>query len=148
MKRSAAASKEAAYIKNRRLNRIAYRVSSIYKGCGCCGEWTERVSTNGRTWKAWTIPGDVWRAYSPSSVGWTYWCYACGAKDSQAWEGANDIGLDAIRGPSKVVRELKKERLSQYRLSSGEVEVKVVRPNADRELIEKVKALIAQIKGQ
>ena len=42
-------------------------------------------------------------------MGWTYWCYECGAKDEKCWENAIDIGQDAIVGSRDSVRARKAE---------------------------------------
>lgn len=67
-------------------------VSSVFKGCAHCGEWEMRPTKSGGEYKHWHLPGEVYEAYTPSDMGWTHWCYMCGAKDSKAW-GKAEIEL-------------------------------------------------------
>ncbi len=41
--------------------------------------------TTGKEYKHWFLPGEVWQSYEPIAMGWTHWCYECGAKDAQCW---------------------------------------------------------------
>lgn len=90
-----------------RENKLYYKVGSCFKGCHYCGDFDVEVSESGREKKSYTSGYQVFRAYNPSSLGWTYWCYECGAKDALAWENADDLGRDAIRGSRSAISAAK-----------------------------------------
>jgi len=111
MNRLQAAMKESAPRRQAyKLAQVGYKIGSYFKGCANCGE-TEMVETaSGREKKVYRSGYFVYRSYVPSRVGWTYWCYTCGAKDLCAWEDAEDIGEEAVRGCRDVVADIKKAR--------------------------------------
>lgn len=135
MKRLTAALKDSAW-RGYRLKRIAYKVGSMFKGCHCCGDYDQE--DGGR--KRYTTGYLVYRSYVPKQVGWTYWCYECGAKDQQAWEDAKDIGMEAIRGSAEAVKAAKK-----YRLGQREAEVRALDPlQRIAEIEERIRKLLAE----
>lgn len=86
MKKLQAAMKDIAAKKYRREAIHMYRVGSYFKGCCQCGEveWVE--TKGGNLVKRYRSGYDVFRAYDPRHLGWTWWCYTCGAKDLRCWE--------------------------------------------------------------
>ncbi len=89
--------------------KLYYKVGSVFKGCANCGDYEEEETESGRTKRRYTSGYMVFRSYSPGHIGWTYWCYECGAKDEKCWENAVDIGQDAIVGCREAVRNRKAE---------------------------------------
>lgn len=89
--------------------KVMYKVGSVFKGCANCGDYEEEETESGRTKRRYTSGLMVFRSYVPCRVGWTYWCYECGAKDEKCWENAIDIGQDAIVGCREAVRSRKAE---------------------------------------
>jgi RNA polymerase sigma factor (sigma-70 family) len=72
-----------------RLRRIAKKCGCFFKGCMYCGEWfwqTVYIKFTPRNVKRYKSGFDVWRAYKPKSLGWTFLCITCGAKDADCWE--------------------------------------------------------------
>jgi len=96
--------------RNSKWGRQCYRIGSFFKGCAKCGEWHWHELANGRKVKRYTSGYDVFRAYCPNDVGWTYYCWNCGAKDSTAWENAQDLGMDAIRGSRDAIANGRAQR--------------------------------------
>jgi len=93
-----------------KLGLVGYKIGSYFKGCYNCGE-TDMVETaSGRMKKVYRSGYFVYRAYVPSRVGWTYYCYTCSAKDDIAWEDAQDIGEEAVRGTRDAIAAVKKSR--------------------------------------
>jgi hypothetical protein len=90
-------------------SKLYYKVGSVFKGCANCGDYEEDETESGRTKRRYTSGYQVFRSYSPKWMGWTYWCYECGAKDEKCWENAIDIGQDAIVGSRDSVRARKAE---------------------------------------
>ena len=91
-----------------RERKVMYKVGSYFKGCSNCGETEEvEVGSSGRMVLRYLTGLQVFRSYSPKWMGWTYWCYECGAKDEKCWENAIDIGQDAIVGSRDSVRARK-----------------------------------------
>lgn len=91
-----------------RERKVMYKVGSYFKGCSHCGETEEiEVGNSGRTVLRYLSGYQVFRSYQPRAVGWSYWCYECGAKDLQCWPGALDIGMDAIVGSRDSVAKRK-----------------------------------------
>ena len=91
-----------------RERKVMYKVGSYFKGCSNCGETEEvEVGNLGRTVLRYLSGLQVFRAYQPSASGFTYWCWDCGAKDLKCWDGALDIGMDAIVGSRDSVRARK-----------------------------------------
>ena len=131
---------------NRRSGREMYRVGSYFKGCQHCGE-TEMVETpSGREVLRYLTGHQVFRAYVPSRLGWTYWCYECGAKDLACWEGAIDIGRDAIVGARDAVRKVK----ADLRKEAVKVEAKLKVPTREQEVAElraELARLVSTLKG-
>ena len=89
------------------LARIAYKIGSYFKACENCSEKEETETASGKIIVRYLSGYDVYRAYSPRSAGYSYWCYSCGAKDLQCWSGAIDIGMDAIVGARGSIKEIK-----------------------------------------
>ena len=90
-------------------SKLYYKVGSVFKGCVNCGDYEEDETESGRTKRRYTSGYQVFRSYSPKWMGWTYWCYECGAKDEKCWSDAIDIGQDAIVGSRDSVRARKAE---------------------------------------
>jgi len=111
MNRLQAAMKESAPRRQAyKLAQVGYKIGSYFKGCHNCGE-TDMVETaSGKEKKVYRSGYFVYRAYVPSRVGWSYWCYVCGAKDDLAWEDAADIGEEAVRGTRDAIADIKKAR--------------------------------------
>ena len=86
-----------------RERKLYYRVGSYFKGCAFCGITEEVETSSGRMVLRYRTGLTVFRSYCPKNLGWTYWCWDCGAKDLQCWKGATDIGKDAILGAGDVV---------------------------------------------
>ena len=84
-----------------------YKVGSYFKGCAHCGDVEEVGTDSGGVVLRYLTGHQVYRSYSPKQIGWTYWCYECGAKDHQCWEGAIDVGKDAVVGNRDAVRSIK-----------------------------------------
>jgi hypothetical protein len=127
MRKLQAAMKDASFNRSRQY-RGYYRAGSYFKGCLHCGE-VEWVSFGNTEVKRYLSGYDVFRAYCPAQMGWTYWCYTCGAKDQACWENAEDIGRDAIRGTRGAIAahklRLRKEKLAWW------TRVKVVVPTPE-----------------
>lgn len=87
--------------------KLYYKVGSYFKGCHNCGIREYNELPSGRIEVRYTSGHQVFRSFSPKGMGWTYWCYECGAKDLQCWDGANDIGMEAITGNRDAVRRAK-----------------------------------------
>ena len=88
------------------LARVAYKVGSYFKSCENCCE-IELVEMGNHFVKRYKGNYAVYRSYSPKVTGYTYWCFCCGAKDERCWDGANDIGTDAIRGTREAIAKRK-----------------------------------------
>jgi ribosomal protein L44E len=109
MNRLQAAMRESAPRRQtHKLKKVAYKIGSFFKGCAFCGD-TEEKQVGSRMKVVYLSGYNVWRAYVPRRVNWTYWCYDCGAKDGQCWDNARDIGLDAIRGSRSAIKELRRQ---------------------------------------
>jgi hypothetical protein len=97
------------------LRKISYQCGCYFKGCMNCGDTiivessksresrkSRKVSKSGKVRKSrksrrsmqlrkfYESGHYVFRSYSPKSVGWTFWCYECGAKDEQCWENCRE----------------------------------------------------------
>lgn len=90
-------------------NRVHYKVGSYFKGCENCGEKIFLETASGKEVVRFKSGYQVFRAYKPSWVGYTYWCYECGAKDLQCWGGALDIGKEPIVGARDAVAKIKSD---------------------------------------
>ena len=123
-----------------REKKLYYKVGSVFKGCAHCGDYEEEETDSGCTKRRYTSGHMVYRSFSPSQLGWTYWCWECGAKDQAAWENAIDVGRDAITGDRDAVRR------GRYALRKQVVkmEVKVVAPSRAQE-IARLEAEIAKL---
>ena len=124
----------------------AYKVGSYFKGCRHCGDTEVLELESGREVLRYLSGYQVYRSYSPSAVGWTYWCYECGAKDLACWEDAADIGRDAIVGSRDAVRASKayfRKQLARNDAPQSEAAVRVGRKVEDeiRELAAEVERL-------
>jgi hypothetical protein len=96
--------------------RTYYRVGSFMKGCANCGE-TELVELpNGKEVLRYTSGFQVFRSYDPKWVGWTWWCYECGAKDLKCWSPdplgmvEAELGKPPVQG-ARGVKSAKKYEL-------------------------------------
>ncbi len=78
-----------------------YRVGGAYKACHNCGEYDEER-------EVWTSGFQVFRSYHPEQVGWTHWCYECGAKDERCW-------------PEPQARQAKVQQLDDLRRELNEL---------------------------
>jgi DNA-directed RNA polymerase specialized sigma24 family protein len=82
------------------LKRIAYRCGSYMKGCRNCGEMRRIRTKSGRKKTVYQSGYAVFRAYTPSETGWTFWCYECGAMDTQCWAKCKaELGRAAVIRP-------------------------------------------------
>lgn len=93
--------------KSWRERKLYYKVGSYFKGCHHCGEKIEIESDSGNVQIRYLSGFDVFRAYDPKGMGWTYYCWTCGAKDEVCWMDATDIGLPAIRGSRNAISRAK-----------------------------------------
>jgi hypothetical protein len=87
-----AAMKDAS-AKRWRETKLYYRCGSYFKGCGWCGETTE---VDGKI--RYLSGYNVFRAYDPKAMGWTWKCSDCNATDSKCWE-AEEYGEEKIIVP-------------------------------------------------
>jgi hypothetical protein len=106
MNKLQAATKDAA-ARTWREKKLYYRVGSYFKGCNNCGERIEVESDSGKPQVRYLSGYDVFRAYDPHAMGFTYYCWTCSAKDERCWQDAIDIGLPAIRGSKEVIAKVK-----------------------------------------
>jgi RNA polymerase sigma factor (sigma-70 family) len=82
------------------LKKISYRCGSYMKGCRNCGETKQIRTEKGKCKTIYESGYAVFRAYSPSQTGWTFWCYECGAKDAQCWANCElELGCEAVIRP-------------------------------------------------
>lgn len=81
------------------------------KGCRNCGEKKRIRTKNGRKKTVYTSGYAVFRSYTPSATGWTFWCYECGGKDELCWENCHaELGFAAlIRPKSELVYKTQKK---------------------------------------
>lgn len=93
-----------------RERKLMYKVGSCFKGCRQCGDFTIEVTASGKEKKRYLTGMNVFRAFCPTQLGWTYLCWDCSAKDHRCWEDANDVGEDARLGNREAVRKMKAER--------------------------------------
>ena len=144
MRRLQAAMRDVA-AKRWREDKLYYRVGSTFKGCANCGDYEEDEDGGGR--RRYTSGLQVFRSYDPKWMGWTYWCYECGAKDEQCWEDAIDIGQPPILGARDVVRRKKAAMRKDY-ARNGEV-VRVPSRAAEIARLEaELAKLMAVLKGR
>lgn len=131
-----------------RQNRTMYRIGSYFKGCENCGEKILVETASGREVVRFKSGYDVFRAYEPSVVGWTFWCWTCGAKDLVCWPGEKsefmlgrppDLGC---RTPGLTFGDGAKKQ-SAYALHQKEVKMggkaTVVRAQTAHELAEDIR---------
>ena len=86
MTKQQASMKESAYRRQATsLAKVGKKVGSYFQGCAFCGDTEEIKTPSGRRKLVYRSGYNVYKAYNPTQVGWTHWCYDCGAKDSQAW---------------------------------------------------------------
>jgi len=124
-----------------RENTVMYRVGSVFKGCHHCGDYDVETSDSGREKKRYSSGFNVYRSYYPSRTHWTYLCMDCAAKDLQAWEGAIDIGLDAIVGARDAVRTNK----MRLRKEHVQMETKADTHNSRESEIARLEAELAEV---
>ena len=128
---------------------VMYKVGTTFKGCSYCGDVEIYIDEKGREKKRFTSGMQVFRSYHPKQVGWTYWCYECGAKDEQCWENAQDIGLDPVLGVRSVVRNIKNERRREaVRSEKVVVQRHPTRAGEIAKLEAEVKRLMSILKGE
>lgn len=150
MKKLQAAMRDAS-AKRWREAKVGYRVGSYFKGCRNCGE-TTFVQWGNRMKEVWLSGYQVFRSYEPNriGIGWTYWCYECGAKDHQCWDNANDIGQPAIVGARDVVSsrkaEIRKDRAENNRKAMETIVQRKYNPVKSAE-IDEIKAEIAKLQA-
>lgn len=126
-----------------------FKIGSTFKGCRHCGITEWREMPNGNEKEFWTTGTNVYRSYLPQAIGWTYWCWDCGAKDEPVWDNAIDIGLEPILGARDVVMK-KKYALRQEHINAT-AKAKVVVPSRTAkidELERQLEQLRALIKAQ
>lgn len=89
-----ASMKDANYKKSAKERMNMKKVGSTFRGCLRCGQWEMRerhvrsecgshIET--KEYKHWYIGTNVYEAYSPVVMGWSFWCWDCGAKDDLCW---------------------------------------------------------------
>lgn len=78
--------------------KTVFKVGSPMRGCHQCGETKEVETKSGRTRKVFTSGFNVFRAYKPLAIGWTFWCHDCGAKDAVCWPNAQ-YGTEPVLQP-------------------------------------------------
>jgi hypothetical protein len=137
-----------------RANRHYYRVGSFMKGCANCGdtEWVETKS--GGEVLRYLSGFQVFRSYDPKWVGWTWWCYECGAKDLQCWTPDEvgmveaELGKPPVQG-SREAKALAKYRLRKELVAIAKIDAPVVPTCAEEiaALEKKIDDLVMQIKG-
>lgn len=127
-----------------------YRVGSVFKSCANCESF------------------DVYRSYDPKGIGWTWWCYVCGAKDLVAW-APDDAGFVEVqlgkpasfktrderdRDRGDMLRKVRERAAQQKRDAGGEVPRALQITNADRsreisnikDELDKLRAELAQLR--
>ncbi len=135
--------------KNWRLRKIYYRVGSYFKGCRNCGQTVEIEMSPGKYVKRYLSGYDVYRSYDPKFVGWTWWCYTCGAKDLKCWEPdtsgmvEHELGNPPVQG-CRDVKYAKKQNTRKMLAGSTSSKGPEKLP-ADPE-IQKIKDEIARLK--
>jgi hypothetical protein len=102
---------------------------------------------SGKEVKRYKSGYDVFRAYDPKWLGWTYYCWTCSAKDERAWEGAEDIGLPAIRGSHDAIRVAKARFHKDHPKNEKPVPAMPTRVAEIRALQDELAALMAMMKG-
>lgn len=101
--------------------KVMYKVGSCFKACSHCADAKYLIDENGREIMRYLTGMQVFRSYHPSQVGWTYWCWDCGAKDLQCWEGAVDIGMDPILGNADSVSRGRMARRKEFARNNQEI---------------------------
>ena len=130
-----------------RERKTMYRVGSFFKGCDHCGETEEvEIGNSGRTVLRYLSGLQVFRAYQPSASGFTYWCWDCGAKDLKCWDGALDIGQDAIVGSRDSVRA-RKAKMRRDAVHNDNVPKAPSRASEIARLEAELARLMAMLKG-
>ena len=127
--------------------RLYYKVGSYFKGCRQCGEFHWEETESGKEVKRYTSGYDVFRAYDPKWMGFTYWCYTCGAKDLMCWESAEDIGLPAIRGSRDAIRAAKARFRKDHPKNDNPAPAMPTRAAEIKALEQELAALMAMLKG-
>ena len=103
LKRWQADMKDSNHSRRWRESKIYYKIGSYFKGCQNCGE-KEIIKLGERSVVRYLSGYQVMRSYKPWVVGWTYWCYECGAKDAKCWK-AEDYGLEPTRSIGEEMAE-------------------------------------------
>jgi hypothetical protein len=96
------ASMKDASAKRARAGRNMYRVGGYMKGCAHCGDTKEVEGPGGRPKIVFTSGFQVFRSYDPQWVGWTWWCYECGAKDLKCWSPDEAGIVEAMLGKPPI----------------------------------------------
>jgi hypothetical protein len=154
MKKLEAAIKDRA-AKRWRERQTYYRVGSFMKGCANCGDTTIVELSSGGHVVRFTSGFQVFRAYDPAWVGWTWWCYECGAKDLACW-APDDLGMvEAQLGKPPIQGSFKAKSSARYALrkelmANVKAETpKVPTRSSEIEKLEKMlAALMARIKEE
>ena len=146
MNKLQAATKDAA-ARTWREKKLYYRVGSYFKGCNNCGEKIEVESDSGKTQVRYLSGYDVFRAYDPHAMGFTYYCWTCSAKDEKCWQDATDIGLPAIRGSRQAMARAKAAFRKSLAKEDRPVPVVPTRHAEIAALGQELAALMAMLKG-
>jgi len=90
---------------NAREKRYFYKVGGPFKACRNCG--TTTVDESGRV--RYTSGFQVFRAYDPSWLGYTWHCYTCGAMDLACWapDSAGMVEAELGHPPSRIPTPLR-----------------------------------------
>jgi hypothetical protein len=92
------ASMKDASAKRWRETKLYYKCGSYFKGCGWCGETIEE----GR--RTFYLSGyNVFRAYDPKAMGWTWKCMDCNSTDSKCWDTEEGYGNEKVIIPRGLV---------------------------------------------
>lgn len=108
MNKDQAAGRDRRHAEWKRMGRYMKKISSSFMGCINCGEFEMRTTKNGKPYKFWYQPGDVYKSYYASKTGWSEWCFECGAKDGKCWNRKDStmkrIEYDEIVDPIAIQR--------------------------------------------
>lgn len=133
--------------KNWRSRKVYYKVGSYFKGCRNCGE-VELVETkSGNSVERYVSGHDVFRSYDPKFVGWTWWCYTCGAKDLKCWapDSAGMVEAELGKPPMMGSREVKYQAKKAMRRELCEAAPRQEKVSNDPEIL-RIQAEIERLK--
>lgn len=145
MNKLQAAMKDSAARKHA-AGRMMYKVGGFFKGCKNCGEQGEHPITGKR---GYLTGHEVYRSISPSDVGWTFWCWDCGAKDLDCWaenaQGtvAYQLGKNPAMGSTEAKLNVKKRWIAEAAAAGLAAEKK---PKPDKQKLAHIKQLEAQLR--